>query len=84
MSIVMSRHPLRIAIAATLYTVGVGWVVDTNPWSGPTLVRFSETHGLHSNDWVTLALWAAAVATMCPALSPVSRLRNAQAVESAD
>jgi hypothetical protein len=84
MTIAMSRHPFRIAIAATLYTLGVGWIVDTNPWSGPTLVSFTATHGVHTNDWVTFALWGVAVVTMFPTLSPVSRLRSSHVVEGLD
>ena len=77
----MSRRPFRIAIAATLYTVGVGWIVDTKPWSGPTVLSLSETHGVHMNDWVTFALWGVAVVTMFLTLSAVSRLRRSHVVE---
>jgi hypothetical protein len=65
----MSRNPLRIVIASALYVLGLGWIVDSNPWSGPTLIRLSESHGVHMNDWVTFALWTLAVAVMFPAYS---------------
>jgi len=73
----MSRNPVRFAFAATLSVVGLAWVINTNPWSGPTLVRFTATHGVHANDWVTLALWGAAVVTMFPGGS-VASLRRVQ------
>ena len=80
MTIAVSRRPFRIAIAATLYTLGVGWIVDTNPWSGPTVLGLSETHGVHMNDWVTFALWSVAVVTMFPTLSLASWRRLQRAV----
>jgi hypothetical protein len=65
----MSRNPLRIAVASALYVLGLGWIVNSNPWSGPTLIHLSESHGVHMNDWVTFALWTFAVAVLFPAYS---------------
>lgn len=65
----MSRNPLRIVIASALYALGLGWIVDSNSWSGPTLIRLSESHGVHMNDWVTFALWTLAIAVILPAYS---------------
>ena len=76
----MSRNPVRIAFAATLYVVGLAWVINTNPWSGPVMVRFTETHGVHSNDWVTLALWGAAIVTLFPVGSAATYRRLQRAV----
>ena len=76
----MSRNPFRIAFAATLYVVGLVWIINTNPWSGPTLMRFTQTHGVHSNDWVTLSLWGVAIVTMFPASSAASFNRLQRAV----
>lgn len=65
----MSRNPLRIVVASVLYVLGLGWIVNSNPWSGPTLIRLSESHGVHMNDWVTFALWTLAIAVILPAYS---------------
>ena len=58
----------RLTIALALVACGLAWVVDSNAWSGPVVMTLSATHGLHSNDWVTLGLWAAALFVAVPAL----------------
>jgi hypothetical protein len=75
----MSRHPVRLATAATLLMSGLAWIVNSNPLSGPTVVRLSETHGVHSNDWLTFVLWGTAIVVACPAATTTSlrRLRRA-------
>lgn len=62
----MTRSPIRVAVAVVMVLAGTRWVIDTNPWSGPTVVRFTETHGLHVNDWVTIVLWSGAAMTLAP------------------
>jgi hypothetical protein len=81
----MTRSPLRLAIAVAMALAGTRWVIDTNPWSGPTVVRFTETHGVHTNDWVTIALWGASVVVACPvwARTSVRRLQHARIDRSA-
>jgi hypothetical protein len=76
----MTRNPFRIAFAATLYAVGLAWIINTNPWSGPELMRLSETHGVHENDWVTPAMWGAAMVTIFPARSAASFRRLQRAI----
>lgn len=76
----MSRNPLRIVVASVLYLLGLGWIVNSNPWSGPTLIRLSESHGVHMNDWVTFALWTLAIAVILPAYSAGSWRRQAPVV----
>ena len=75
--------PVYLALAMVL--AGARWVIDTNPWSGPTVLRFSEAHGVHTNDWVTLLLWSAAGVVACPVrmLASVRRVRHARIDRSA-
>jgi hypothetical protein len=70
----MTRHPVRLAGALTLLMSGLAWIVNSNPLSGPTVVTFSETHGVHTNDWLTFALWAAAIVVAFP--TSLKRLRS--------
>ena len=72
----MLSRPVRLAIALTLAVVGLRWLVNTNPWSGPTLLRLSQTHGVHLNDWVSFVCWfaAALVATPVVARTPALAL----------
>ncbi len=65
----MLLRPVRLSVALTLVVVGLRWIVNTNPWSGPTLIRLSETHGVHLNDWVSFACWSAAVLIASPRLA---------------
>ena len=76
---------MRIVVALTLLMSGLAWIVNTNPWSGPTVVRFSETHGVHVNDWLTVMLWTAAAVVTSPgwALASWRRLQRAIADRSA-
>ena len=72
----MFSRPLRLAVALTLVVVGARWIINTNPWSGPTLTRLSETHGVHLNDWVSFACWFAAALVASPevARTPIAAL----------
>ncbi len=52
--------------------LGLAWIVNANPFSGPTVVRFNQSHGVHTNDWLTLGLWGAAIVVAFPSwLSPL-------------
>ena len=62
----MSYRPLRLAVALTLVVVGLRWIVNTNPWSGPTVASLSATHGVHLNDWLTFVLWYASILVARP------------------
>jgi hypothetical protein len=62
----MTRQPLRIVLASLLYLAGLVWIVNSNPWSGPVLVKFTQSHGVHMNDWFTFALWFGAVMAAVP------------------
>ncbi|MFN8021318.1 MAG: hypothetical protein U0Q03_07305 [Acidimicrobiales bacterium] len=64
----MFSRPLRLSIALLLVVAGVRWIVNTNPWSGPTLLRLSATHGVHLNDWVSFVLWGVALLVASPRL----------------
>jgi len=66
-------RPLRLLIALGLVLAGIRWVVDSNPLSGPVVMTLSATHGLHTNDWLTLVLWAGAVFVAVPSLLPTRR-----------
>jgi hypothetical protein len=66
---------LRLSFALVLVVVGLRWIVDSNPWSGPTVLEISASHGVHLNDWVSFACWALAVAVAVP-----GRLRSDGAV----
>lgn len=63
----MTRSAGRIAVAIALLTAGLRWVIDSNPWSGPLVIRLSPTHGVHVNDWLSIVLWTGAVLSACPA-----------------
>ena len=65
----MTSRPVRLSIAMLFVVVGVRWIVNSNPWSGPTLVRLSATHGVHLNDWFSFACWAAAALLVYPRLA---------------
>lgn len=62
----MFSRPLRLSIALLLVVAGVRWIVNTNPWSGPTVLSLSTTHGVHLNDWVSFVLWAVALLVAAP------------------
>ena len=63
-------RPLRLLIALGLVLAGIRWVIDSNPLSGPVVMTLSATHGIHTNDWFTLVLWAGAVLVAVPSLLP--------------
>ncbi|MBI5087743.1 MAG: hypothetical protein HZB15_02425 [Actinobacteria bacterium] len=70
----MNWLTIRLLTALTCGVAGVAWIVNSNPWSGPTLLRLSESHGVHANDWFTFALWAVGLAFAAPArLQPALR-----------
>jgi hypothetical protein len=62
----MNRHPVRLAVVATLVAAGLSWNFNSNPWSGPTVLRLTRSHGVHANDWVMMSLWSAAVVIAWP------------------
>ena len=62
----MPRLPARLAGALLLVAVGLRWIVNTNPWSGPTIVRLTATNGVHLNDWVSFVCWVAAALVAFP------------------
>lgn len=63
----MLRSALRLVTAFVLAAAGLLWIVDSNRWSGPVVLRLSETHGVHSNDWLSFVLWALSVMVVAPA-----------------
>jgi Na+/H+ antiporter NhaC len=69
-------EPAFSAWEADLVVVGVRWIVNTNPWSGPTVLSLSTTHGVHLNDWVSFVLWAVALLVAAPRASLVGRSRR--------
>jgi hypothetical protein len=62
----MSRHPARLTLAALLALIGLRWIVNSNPWSGPTVLTLSDSHGVHMNDWFSYVCWTAAVLVAMP------------------
>jgi hypothetical protein len=63
----MTKRADHFAAALVLFALGLRWIVNSNPWSGPVLMRLSPTHGVHANDWFTFALWTVALLLACPA-----------------
>ncbi len=63
----MTRHPGRLVGALTLLLVGLRWIINSNPWSGPVVAQLSATHGVHLNDWLSFAAWGGALALVYPA-----------------
>jgi Mg2+/citrate symporter len=63
------NRSVRLSVALFLVVVGLRWIVNTNPWSGPTVLELSATHGVHLNDWVSLVCWAAAGLLVWPRLA---------------
>lgn len=51
-----------------LVLAGLRWIIDSNPLSGPVVLRLSATHGIHTNDWLTFVLWAAALVVAAPSV----------------
>ena len=49
-----------------LALAGLRWIVDSNPWSGPTVLELSDSHGVHLNDWVSFVCWGVALAVAAP------------------
>jgi hypothetical protein len=47
----------ELTMAALLAVIGLAWVWNSNPWSGPVVFRLSDAHGVHSNDWISIAAW---------------------------
>ena len=69
----MTRIHLRLVVAALLAAAGLRWIIDSNAWSGPVLMSVDADHGVHLNDWLTFALWAASWWVAAPTWSPVGR-----------
>jgi hypothetical protein len=65
----MPHRPLRLTMALALVLLGLRWIINTNPWSGPTILRLAEGHGVHLNDWVSFVCWAAAAMLVWPNLA---------------
>ena len=63
----MTRSVGRLAVALVLLLAGLRWIVNSNPWSGPVVMSLSPTHGVHTNDWLTFALWTVSLLLACPA-----------------
>lgn len=61
-------RPLRLLLALSLVLAGLRWVIDSNPLSGPVVMTLSASHGIHTNDWFTLVLWAVAAVVAFPSL----------------
>jgi hypothetical protein len=51
----------ELTTAVVLALTGLGWIWNSNAWSGPVVWRLSAAHGVHSNDWLSLVAWAAAL-----------------------
>lgn len=60
------RRFARTSGALVLVLAGARWVYESNPWSGPVLVRVTLDHGVHLNDWLTPVLWYAAILLVRP------------------
>ena len=64
----MPHRPLRLTLAFALALMGLRWIINSNPWSGPTILRLAEGHGVHLNDWVSFVCWGAAALLVWPNL----------------
>jgi hypothetical protein len=42
----------RIALLIASIAAGLRWIWNSNEWSGPVVVRLTQAHGVHLNDWV--------------------------------
>ncbi len=62
----MLSRPLRVSIALVFAIAGLRWIVNSNPWSGPTVLELSDSHGVHLNDWVSFVCWGVALAIAAP------------------
>lgn len=76
----MTVRPLRLLIALGLVLAGIRWLIDSNPLSGPVVMTLSATHGIHTNDWFALVLWAGAVLVAVPSLLPARRTHEPRLV----
>ena len=57
---------MRLVVAVVLLLAGLRWIWNSNPWSGPVVMRLSPAHGVHLYDWLTVVVWAASCALACP------------------
>lgn len=65
----MLNRPVRLSIAAFLVVLGLRWIVNHHPWSGPIVLPLTETHAVHLNDWVSFVCWAGAALLIRPQLA---------------
>jgi hypothetical protein len=74
----VNRFGIRLLTALTCAVAGLAWIVNSNPLSGPVVWRLSETHGVHTNDWFTFALWGAGLLVAAPewTVASLRRLRR--------
>jgi hypothetical protein len=63
----MTTNAGRLATALVLLAAGMRWIIDSNPMSGPVVMRLSDTHGVHVNDWLSIVLWSVSLLLVCPA-----------------
>ena len=61
----MTRRPGRLVGALTLLLVGLRWIINSNTWSGPVVAQLGA-HGVHLNDWFSIAAWGGALALVYP------------------
>lgn len=62
----MFRRLARALTSLLLVAAGLRWVYDSNPWSGPVVIYFTRSHGVHLNDWLTIVLWYASILVARP------------------
>ncbi len=61
----MSRQRVLLVTAALALTaLAVLGVMGSSSWSGPVLITFSSTHGLHRDDLFVLAAWAIGIGAL--------------------
>jgi len=62
----MLHRLARVSMSMVLVAAGLRWIVDSNPWSGPVIIYFTRSHGVHLNDWLTFVLWYASILVARP------------------
>ncbi len=56
-------------LVVMLVAAGLRWIVNSHALSGPVVMSLTHAHGVHMNDWVSIALWAAALLIAVPSLA---------------